>query len=140
MQTKPRYLSYTHLRAQTPLPVDETLVQVRLKLTPLVSLTSEGAIMVRAYTLENRAVDVILAERQAETVKPQIFRLRARLTKTCMTQGPRADIDTLRQHALLEGVWRRRFRRDADGWQTHTHQFHVSKLSLLDARATGRGE
>ncbi len=131
MQTQLKYVPYTHLQTAGQRLFEEDMVSVRVQFVPRISQTKDGDLVIRGFTQQNRAIDVVFSGDHIEASVPLVSKLRAQLSQAQSANGWQdADIDILRVTAQLEGTWRRRFSRDAEGWQTHTHLFYSVRCSL----------
>ncbi|MEM6940848.1 MAG: hypothetical protein AAF943_13525 [Pseudomonadota bacterium] len=113
------------------------LIRVQARLIPDVQRNMRQDLLVRARMGQDQEIIVIFAGRRTRQAAPLLNRL-LRL-RAVPAQGGLAEADSdaavlPNLRAEIEGAWRVRFQRDAEGWESRDFQLCAARWRLLEPK------
>lgn len=111
------------------------LGQYAVQLVPLFARNQRDDVMIKGYIDGESAIDVVFAGRRAAMVEPLVNMLRllwASATQSAASTQSLPKVDEVLFAVRVEGVWRPRFERDDQGWQTRQLQLYAARWAMVD--------
>ena len=105
-----------------------------MQLVPKTAQTSRKDVVIKGFLDGTGAIDVVFAGRrraEADTVLAMLKALWSRANASAPPGRP-PEIDAVRLPVQVEGVWRPRFKRDDQGWQTRDHQLYAARGLMVN--------
>lgn len=116
------------------------ITQVRMGLTPRMGENRRGDWVVSAVLPDGHEVEAVFAGRRADAtnvLRRDLAKLWQAALKDAQTAGQDLpEAESVRLPVMIEGGWRPRFIRDADGCETRIYQFYAARWTYVTSGGT----